>query len=105
MPPGFVGVVRTAAQFDVGRRRCPAVRERHDVMEFQEAALGATPFVANKGTACPIPSPDLTSDGRWDVAGARRLSLVRARSHSRGQLLPLQFCKQQLQGTLEHGGW
>jgi len=64
--------VRAAAQLDVPNRGFPAGGERDDVVERQEAALGAAPIGADERAPSAIALPDPPPDGRRNMTGPRR---------------------------------
>ena len=75
---GLERIVRAAAQLQVGGIRGAAIGERDDVMEFEEAVLGAAAVRADERAAAVITRPDHAFHRGGDVAGAGRRSPARA---------------------------
>ena len=67
----LVCVMAPASQLEILNRRLATSRVRHDMMEFQEAALRAAAARAYEGALPAITSPDLPLDRRWYVARPR----------------------------------
>jgi len=64
----LIGVMRPASQLKIPGRRRAAFGKRHDVMELEEATLGAPAGAADEGALPGVASPHLAPDGRGHVA-------------------------------------
>ena len=77
---GFIGVVSSAPQLDVLRRRQATGGPRPDVMELHEPALGAAPpSPGHECASATVPLPGLAFHFRRDAARRRRDAAARPR--------------------------
>jgi hypothetical protein len=105
MLPRFVGVVRAAAQLQVVDRSRTAIRERHDMMEFQEPRFPAATVSANKRASASVARPHGTSHISRHMTPARVSRPRRTRPLNVRQFSSLEIFEQERQRSVEDRCW
>lgn len=98
---GVVLVVRTAAKLDVVFRRAASVRERNDVVEFQQSRFVAAPLAPCKGAASLVAPPDGSAHRCRNVTAPRTARCERARCTRRSDLRAFESFEQERQRAIE----
>ena len=100
----FVGIVRAAAKLEIVGSAAATGRVGHDVMEFQEAALGAATVRTDKPALPAVPRPDIAPHRSGDMSRTGCCRSTRSRAVGATNPPLFQLSNQQRQSALDDGG-
>jgi hypothetical protein len=101
----LIGIVCTAAKLQVCARGFSTLGKRDDVMELEPAMLATPAPGPDEGASATVAFPHFPFDCGWHMARAGFRIRNLPRSISSRELLLLEFCQQQRQGTIKDDGW